>query len=153
MRSLLDTPARYLVIAALVALGCSREITQSTTGQPLNLSGSYDGTASGIDAGVSFENVAVTFTFFQNDTALSGDFDINTGSGSLTGRLEQSAEALLIEFELTQTDPCSGELTGSGEVRQGTTFAGAITYGIVGTYEGTYCTGDVTADYFVQLRR
>jgi hypothetical protein len=154
MRSLIDAPCRSLtVIAALLALGCSSEITQSGGDGPLNISGSYDGIASGIDAGRTFEEVFVDFTFFHTDTVLTGGFEINTGSGTLIGHTIEGAGAFTIEFELTQTAPCPGELTGSGEVRRGTTLSGSITLGIVGTYEGTYCQGDVTAEYFVELRR
>jgi hypothetical protein len=154
MRSLNDTIHRALtVIAALSTLGCSGDITQSLSEGPVDISGSYDGIASGIDAGRSFQEVLVEFTFFQTDTVLSGGFEINTGSGTLTGRTNAGTESFTIELELTQINPCPGEFTADGEVRQGTTLGGAITLGIVGTYQGTYCEGDVTADYFVELRR
>lgn len=154
MRSLNDTLRRALTaVAALTALGCSSDITQSLGEGPVDISGAYDGIASGIDAGRSFNEVLVEFTLFQADTLLSGGFEINTGSGTLIGHTSAGTDAFDIELELTQTAPCPGEFTATGEVRQGTTLGGAITLGIVGTYEGTYCEGDVTADYFVELRR
>jgi hypothetical protein len=154
MRSLNGTLHRALaIIAALSALGCSSEITQTIGNGPVVISGAYDGIASGMDAGRSFTEVPVTFTFFHTDTLLAGDFNINTGQGTLVGSTHAGAEAFTIQLEMTQNTPCPGEFTADGEVRQGTTLAGALTFGIVGTFEGTYCEGDVTADYFVELRR
>ena len=109
--------------------------------EPLDFVGSYVGTVEGTDAGVQGEGPA-TITLSQTDRTLTGTWTTLDASGTFSGEQCEPPNSCF-SFVLTQTQPCNGIFTGTGNASSQQNRAIRIT----GTYTGTYCGGEVDAQF------
>ena len=118
---------------------------------PSSLTGTYLGRQDGTHAGVAFQDEIIEFAIVQQGDSVSGTWQITNGaSGSFEGAITPSETMFEFSLEMTQALPCDGGYAGTAEVQIGVRFDGSTTIGIVGSYTGDDCGGDVVADFFVQ---
>ena len=104
--------------------------------------GNFVGTVSGTDAGTTVEDAPATLTISQSGLTLTGSWTTLGASGTFNGEACSDGSSCYT-FVLTQTQPCNGIFSGTGNASSQNNRATRLT----GTYTGTYCGGEVQATF------
>lgn len=128
----LDEPMKYpiVLLAALLTFGCSKHDDKPPEPPPpstANLQGQWSGA---VTSGQNVVNVALSLT--QSGTAITGDWATTAQSGTASGNVNGTT----FTFTLTETVPCPGSYSGSGNVSGNTLSA---------SYAGSDCHGQINA--------